>query len=165
VLSRVKLIAEPWDCGPGGYQVGGFPPGWAEWNDRYRDAVRRYWKGDSEQAPQLASRLAASSDFFNLRGRKPWASINFITAHDGFTLNDLVSYNDKHNQANQENNQDGTSNNNFVELWGRRPDRRPGGKAIARAAKTQHARDTAALTRHTHDSRRRRIRPYTGRQQ
>jgi isoamylase len=112
VLSRVKLIAEPWDCGPGGYQVGGFPPGWAEWNDRYRDAVRRYWKGDSEQAPELASRLAASGDFFNLRGRKPWASINFITAHDGFTLNDLVSYNDKHNQANQENNQDGTSNNN-----------------------------------------------------
>src|SRR6266436_2201598 len=112
VLSRVKLIAEPWDCGPGGYQVGGFPPGWAEWNDRYRDAVRRYWKGDSEQAPQLASRLAASGDFFNLRGRKPWASVNFITAHDGFTLNDLVSYNDKHNQANQENNQDGTSNNN-----------------------------------------------------
>jgi isoamylase len=112
VLSRVKLIAEPWDCGPGGYQVGGFPPGWAEWNDRYRDAVRRYWKGDSEQAPELASRLAASADLFNLRGRKPWASINFITAHDGFTLNDLVSYNDKHNQANQENNQDGTSNNN-----------------------------------------------------
>jgi isoamylase len=112
VLSRVKLIAEPWDCGPGGYQVGGFPPGWAEWNDRYRDTVRRYWKGDSGQSPQLASRLAASGDFFNLRGRRPWASINFVTAHDGFTLNDLVSYSEKHNQANQENDQDGTLNNN-----------------------------------------------------
>jgi len=117
VLSRVKLIAEPWDCGPGGYQVGGFPPGWAEWNDRYRDTVRRFWKGDANQAPQLASRLAASADFFNVRGRKPWASINFITAHDGFTLEDLVSYSDKHNQANQENNQDGTSNNNSWN-WG-----------------------------------------------
>ena len=117
VLSRVKLIAEPWDCGPGGYQVGGFPPGWAEWNDRYRDTVRRFWKGDADQAPQLASRLAASADFFNVRGRKPWASINFITAHDGFTLEDLVSYSDKHNQANQENNQDGTSNNNSWN-WG-----------------------------------------------
>jgi glycogen operon protein len=112
VLSRVKLIAEPWDCGPGGYQVGGFPPGWAEWNDRYRDTVRKYWKGDPDQAPELASRLAASADFFNRRGRKPWASVNFITAHDGFTLNDLVSYNEKHNEANGENNQDGTSNNN-----------------------------------------------------
>jgi glycogen operon protein len=112
VLSRVKLIAEPWDCGPVGYQVGGFPPGWAEWNDRYRDTVRRYWKGDAGQASELATRLAASADFFNVRGRKPWTSINFITAHDGFTLNDLVSYNDKHNEANQENNRDGTSSNN-----------------------------------------------------
>jgi glycogen operon protein len=112
VLSRVKLIAEPWDCGPGGYQVGGFPPGWAEWNDRYRDTVRKYWKGDPEQTPELASRLAASADFFNRRGRKPWSSVNFITAHDGFTINDLVSYNEKHNEANGENNQDGTSNNN-----------------------------------------------------
>ena len=111
-LSGVKLIAEPWDLGPGGYQVGGFPPGWAEWNDRYRDAVRRYWKGDPGQAPELASRLAASGDFFNRRGRRPWASVNFVTAHDGFTLNDLVSYNDKHNEANRENNKDGSSNNN-----------------------------------------------------
>jgi isoamylase len=111
ILSRVKLIAEHWDYGPGGYQVGSFPPGWAEWNDRYRDAVRSYWKGDEGKIPELASRLAGSGDLFNKRGRKPWASVNFITAHDGFTLNDLVSYNDKHNEANGENNQDGTSNN------------------------------------------------------
>jgi isoamylase len=111
ILSQVKLIAEPWDCGPGGYQVGSFPPGWAEWNDRFRDTVRSFWKGDEGKAAELASRLAGSGDLFNKRGRKPWASINFITAHDGFTLNDLVSYNDKHNEANGENNQDGTSNN------------------------------------------------------
>jgi glycogen operon protein len=111
VLSQVKLIAEPWDLGPGGYQVGSFPPGWAEWNDRYRDTVRSFWKGDEGKVAEMASRLAASSDLFNKRGRKPWASVNFITAHDGFTLNDLVSYSDKHNDANGENNRDGTSNN------------------------------------------------------
>jgi glycogen operon protein len=111
VLSRVKLIAEPWDCGPGGYQVGKFSPGWLEWNDRYRDTMRSYWKGDEGQLPEVATRLTASADFFNMRGRKPWASVNFITAHDGFTLRDLVSYNDKHNDANGENNQDGSSNN------------------------------------------------------
>ncbi|MBV8053676.1 MAG: glycogen debranching protein GlgX [Deltaproteobacteria bacterium] len=111
VLSEVKLIAEPWDCGPGGYQVGSFPPGWAEWNDRFRDTIRSFWKGDEGKAAELASRLAGSADLFNKRGRKPWASVNFITAHDGFTLNDLVSYNDKHNEANGENNQDGISNN------------------------------------------------------
>jgi isoamylase len=111
VLSQVKLIAEPWDLGPGGYQVGGFPPGWAEWNDRYRDTVRSYWKGDEHKVAELATRLAASGDLFNRRGRKPWASVNFITAHDGFTLHDLVSYNDKHNEANGEENRDGNSNN------------------------------------------------------
>jgi glycogen operon protein len=111
VLSRVKLIAEPWDCGPGGYQVGRFSPGWLEWNDRYRDTMRSYWKGDEGKLPEVATRLTASADFFNMRGRKPWASVNFITAHDGFTLRDLVSYNDKHNDANGENNQDGSSNN------------------------------------------------------
>jgi glycogen operon protein len=111
VLSQVKLIAEPWDCGPGGYQVGRFSPGWAEWNDRFRDTVRAYWKGDEGQLAELAARLTASADFFNKRGRKPWASVNFITAHDGFTLNDLVSYNDKHNEANGEDNRDGHSHN------------------------------------------------------
>jgi glycogen operon protein len=111
VLSSVKLIAEPWDCGPGGYQVGGFPPGWAEWNDKFRDTVGAYWKGDEGILPELAARLTGSGDSFNRRGRRPWASVNFITAHDGFTLNDLVSYNDKHNEANGENNQDGHSHN------------------------------------------------------
>jgi len=110
VLGMTKLIAEPWDIGPGGYQVGRFPPGWAEWNDRFRDVARSYWKGDEGKVPELATRLAASGDSFDHRGRKPWASINFITAHDGFTLNDLVSYNERHNEANKENNQDGNSN-------------------------------------------------------
>ena len=109
VLAMTKLIAEPWDIGPGGYQVGRFPPGWAEWNDRFRDVARSYWKGDEGKVPELATRLAASGDSFDHRGRKPWASVNFITAHDGFTLNDLVSYNEKHNEENGENNQDGTS--------------------------------------------------------
>jgi len=111
VLSRVKLIAEPWDCGPGGYQVGGFPPGWAEWNDKYRDTVRAYWKGDEGRLPELATRLTGSGDLFNRRGRRPWASVNFVTAHDGFTLADLVSYNEKHNSANGEDNKDGHSHN------------------------------------------------------
>jgi isoamylase len=110
VLSTVKLIAEPWDCGPGGYQVGGFPPGWAEWNDKFRDTVRDFWKG-SLPASALTPRLCASGDIFNRRGRKPSASVNLITAHDGFTLNDLVSYNDKHNEANGEDNKDGHSDN------------------------------------------------------
>ncbi|MEZ0604120.1 glycogen debranching protein GlgX [Paraburkholderia sp. IW21] len=111
VLSSVRLIAEPWDCGPGGYQVGGFPPGWAEWNDRFRDTVREYWKGDEGAVGDLAKRLTGSGDKFNHRGRRPWASVNFIAAHDGFTLNDLVSYNDKHNDANGEDNKDGHSDN------------------------------------------------------
>ncbi len=110
VLNSVKLIAEPWDCGPGGYQVGGFPPGWAEWNDKFRDTVRDFWRGGSS-ASDLTRRLCASGELFNYQGRRPWASINFITAHDGFTANDIVTYNDKHNEANGENNQDGNSNN------------------------------------------------------
>jgi isoamylase len=110
VLQSVKLIAEPWDVGPGGYQVGAFPPGWAEWNDQFRDTVRSFWKNDVAPAA-LAPRLCASADVFNRRGRHAWASINFVTAHDGFTLNDLVSYNDKHNEANEEGNNDGTSDN------------------------------------------------------
>ena len=111
VLSSVKLIAEPWDLGPGGYQVGGFPPGWAEWNDRYRDTVRSFWKGDPGQVGEMAARLSASGDKFNRRGRKPWSSVNFVTAHDGFTLRDLVSFNHKHNDANGEHNRDGHSDN------------------------------------------------------
>ncbi len=111
VLSSVKLIAEPWDLGHGGYQVGGYPPGWSEWNGRYRDTVRRYWKGDQGQMADMGWRLTGSADLFNRRGRRPWASVNFITAHDGFTVEDLVSYNDKHNEANLEDNQDGTDHN------------------------------------------------------
>lgn len=111
VLRQVKLIAEPWDCGPGGYQVGHFAPGWAEWNDKFRDTVRAFWKGDEAQLADLASRLTASGNMFNQRGRRPYASVNFVTAHDGFTLHDLVSYNDKHNEDNDENNQDGSNDN------------------------------------------------------
>jgi isoamylase len=111
ILSSVKLVAEPWDIGPGGYQVGHFPPGWAEWNDRFRDTVRSYWKGEEATVPALAQCLTASGDKFNHRGRRPWASVNFIAAHDGFTTADLVSYNDKHNDANGEDNRDGSSDN------------------------------------------------------
>jgi glycogen operon protein len=111
VLSSVKLVAEPWDIGPGGYQVGQFPPGWAEWNDKFRDTVRAFWKGDPGTLADFASRISGSGDLFNKRGRRSWASVNFICAHDGFTLNDLVSYNDKHNEANGEDNRDGHSNN------------------------------------------------------
>jgi len=111
ILSSVKLIAEPWDVGPGGYQVAHFPPGWAEWNDKFRDAVRAFWKGDEGLMPEFARRLAGSGDIFNQRGRRPWASVNFVTAHDGFNLNDLVSYNGKHNEANGEENRDGSDNN------------------------------------------------------
>jgi isoamylase len=111
-LASVKLIAEPWDTGLGGYQVGSFPPGWAEWNDQYRDTARKYWKGDEGQLAALASRISGSADIYDHRGRRPWASVNFITAHDGFTLRDLVSYNGKHNEANKEGNRDGSDNNN-----------------------------------------------------
>jgi isoamylase len=109
-LRTVKLIAEPWDCGPGGYQVGGFAPGWAEWNDKFRDTARDFWRG-AAPASVISSRLCASEDLFNRRGRRPWACVNFVTAHDGFTLNDLVSYDEKHNEANQEDNKDGHSDN------------------------------------------------------
>ena len=112
VLSQVKLIAEPWDVGPGGYQVGNFPVLWTEWNGKYRDCVRRFWKGDGGTTSELATRLAGSSDLYQDDGRKPYASINFITCHDGFTLHDLVSYNEKHNEANGEDNRDGTNDNN-----------------------------------------------------
>jgi isoamylase len=110
LLTQVKLIAEPWDCGPGGYQVGGFPPGWAEWNDKFRDVVRDFWRAETSVA-ELAPRISGSGDLFNHQGRRAWASVNFVTAHDGFTLNDWASYNDKHNEANGEDNKDGSSSN------------------------------------------------------
>jgi isoamylase len=111
VMAGLKLIAEPWDLGSYGYQLGNFPPGWAEWNGQYRDTIRRFWKGEKGLVADLASRVAGSSDIFGYRGRRPWASINFVAAHDGFTLQDLVSYDTKHNEPNGENNRDGTDAN------------------------------------------------------
>ncbi len=125
LLQTVKLIAEPWDCGPGGYQVGAFPPGWAEWNDKFRNDARDFWRGELS-ARKLADRLCASEEFFNRSGRKPWASINFVTSHDGFTLNDVVSYNDKHNEANGEDNRDGSSDNRSWNCGAEGPTEDPG---------------------------------------
>jgi isoamylase len=117
VLAKIKLISEPWDLGPGGYQLGQHPPGFAEWNDRFRDGVRRYWRGDGGQRADFAARLAGSSDFFDKQSRRPWASINFVAAHDGFTLADVVSYAERHNEANGEDNKDGTGEN-WSANWG-----------------------------------------------
>jgi glycogen operon protein len=117
LLSRLKLISEPWDIGPGGYQLGNHPPGFAEWNDRYRDGIRRFWRGDSGQRADFAARVSGSADIFNRRRRKSWASINYAASHDGFTLQDLLSYNVKHNEANGENGNDGHSEN-LSNNWG-----------------------------------------------
>ncbi|MBN3767262.1 glycogen debranching protein GlgX [Burkholderia sp. Ac-20365] len=117
ILSQRKLISEPWDIGPGGYQLGNHPPGVSEWNDRFRDSVRRFWRGDAGMRPDLAARLTGSADLFNRRFRKPTASINFVTSHDGFTLSDLVAYSQKHNEINGENNNDG-HNENYSSNWG-----------------------------------------------
>src|SRR5690606_15333563 len=111
VVSQVKLIAEPWDIGEGGYQVGNFPANWSEWNGQYRDCARDYWRSADQRLSEFAYRLSGSSDLYATNGRKPFASINFVTAHDGFTLRDLVSYNEKHNDANGEDNRDGESHN------------------------------------------------------
>jgi isoamylase len=116
-LQRVKLISEPWDIGPGGYQLGNHPPGFAEWNDRFRDSVRRFWRGDAGQRPEFAARLAGSSDLFDKRSRKPWASVNYVASHDGFTLADAASYVQRHNEANGEDNRDGHGEN-FSSNWG-----------------------------------------------
>jgi glycogen operon protein len=118
VLSKLKLIAEPWDIGPGGYQLGNHPPGFSEWNDRFRDDVRRYWRGDAGARPDLAARLAGSSELFDKRRRRPWASVNFVAAHDGFTLQDLVSFTEKNNLRNGEDNRDGHGEN-FSANWGK----------------------------------------------
>ncbi|MFD1702258.1 glycogen debranching protein GlgX [Methylopila henanensis] len=111
VLRKVKLVGEPWDIGPGGYQVGGFPPGWAEWNDKYRDNVRDYWKAGAGHLGDFAARVTGSGDIYDRQGRRPWAGVNFVTAHDGFTLHDVVTYNEKHNEANGEDGKDGHSDN------------------------------------------------------
>jgi len=130
ILSQVKLIAEPWDVGPGGYQVGYFPVLWTEWNGKYRDNVRRFWKGDGGTVSEFASRLCGSSDLYQQTGRAPYASINFITCHDGFSLQDLVSYNEKHNDANGEENRDGASNNDSWNCGAEGPTDDPGILAV-----------------------------------
>jgi glycogen operon protein len=117
VLSRVKLISEPWDIGPGGYQVGNHPPGFAEWNDRFRDGVRRFWRGDARMRAELAARLTGSAELFDRRRRRPWSSVNFVASHDGFTLHDVVSYEERHNEANGEDNRDGHGEN-YSSNWG-----------------------------------------------
>jgi glycogen operon protein len=117
ILQQVKLIAEPWDVGPGGYQVGNFPPGWAEWNGKYRDHVRKLWKAEPGQMPDAAARLSGSADIYKSTNRAAYASVNFVVAHDGYTLHDVVAYEQKHNEANGENNQDG-ANDNISRNWG-----------------------------------------------
>lgn len=165
VLSKCKLIAEPWDCGPGGYQVGGFPPGWAEWNDRFRDCVRAYWRGDDGMLPELARRLTASGDLYDQRGRRPYASVNFVTAHDGFTLRDVVSYDHKHNEANGENNADGSDHNLSWNHGCEGPHRRPGDPRPAPAPDAQPAVHPAAVPGHPDAGRRRRVQPHPAGQQ
>ena len=159
VLSQVKLIAEPWDLGAGGYQVGNFPVLWTEWNGKYRDAMRAFWKGDDRGVAEVATRIAGSNDLYEHSGRRPYASINFITAHDGFTLHDLVSYNDKHNEANGEDNRDGENHNLSWNCGVEGPDRRPGRHQAARAAEAQPDGVAAALGRRADDQRRRRDGP------
>jgi isoamylase len=132
VVSQVKLIAEPWDVGEGGYQVGNFPPLWSEWNGKYRDVVRDFWRGEHATLPDFASRITGSSDLYQSDGRHPSASINFVTAHDGFTLNDLVSYNDKHNEANGEGNRDGESHNRSWNCGAEGPTKDPEIRALRR---------------------------------
>lgn len=129
ILGTIKLIAEPWDCGPGGYQVGAFPPGWAEWNDKFRNSVRDFWRGEAPKTA-LAERLCASARVFNHQGRRPWASVNFVAVHDGFTLNDVVSYNEKHNEANGENNSDGASDNRSWNCGAEGPTENPSVNAL-----------------------------------
>jgi isoamylase len=126
VLSAMKLIGEPWDLGPGGYQLGGFPPGWAEWNDQYRDGVRQFWRNDQGAASDIAARILGSGDIYDHSGRRPWASVNFVTAHDGYTLHDLLSYEGKHNEANGEDNRDGHDNNHSCNYGAEGPTDDPG---------------------------------------
>ena len=165
VLSQVKLIAEPWDIGEGGYQVGNFPVLWTEWNGRYRDAVRSYWKGEDGLIGELAYRLTGSSDLYELSGRRPYASINFITCHDGFTLEDLVSYNGKHNEANREDNRDGSDDNRSWNCGVEGPTERSRRSGASRAAKTQLLRDPALVAGRADAAGGRRNRPHPARQQ
>ena len=165
VVSQVKLIAEPWDVGEGGYQVGNFPPLWTEWNGKYRDTVRDFWRGESATLGEFASRLTGSSDLYEHSGRKPIASINFVTAHDGFTLRDLVSYNEKHNEANGEGGNDGESHNRSWNCGVEGPTDDPKVNAPAAAPAAQLPHHAAALAGRADAAARRRARPHPGRQQ
>ena len=164
VVSQVKLIAEPWDVGPGGYQVGNFPPQWTEWNGEYRDTVRDFWRGEPSLG-EFASRLAGSADLYEHSGRRPVASINFVTAHDGFTLRDLVSYNDKHNEANGEDNNDGESHNRSWNHGVEGPTDDPEILALRARAAAQLPRHAAAQPGRADAAARRRAGPHPGRQQ
>ncbi len=158
VLSQVKLIAEPWDLGQGGYQVGNFPVLWTEWNGKYRDTVRRFWRGDGGTVSELATRLSGSNDLYAHSGRKPYASINFVTAHDGFTLNDLVSYNEKHNEANLEDNRDGENNNLSWNCGVEGPTDDPAIAELRRAPDAQFHGDAPPVAGRADDQPRRRAR-------
>ena len=165
VVSQVKLIAEPWDVGPGGYQVGNFPPPWTEWNGKYRDTVRDVWSGAHVGVRDLAYRLTGSSDLYRSDGRRPFASINFVTAHDGFTLADLVTYEHKRNEANGEDNRDGESHNRNWNCGVEGPSDRPRDHGAARAPGAQPPGHPAALDRRPDADRRRRARPHPAGQQ
>jgi glycogen operon protein len=165
VLSCVKLIAEPWDIGPNGYQLGNFPPGWAEWNGRFRDDMRSFWKGDSSLLPGLASGMMGSASLFDRRGRKPWASLNFVTAHDGFTLTDLYTYSRKYNEANLEDNRDGHDDNRS---WNCGVEGPTNHREILDLRDRMRRNLMAVLLLshgHAHDPDGRRIRPHPARQQ
>ncbi len=165
VVSQVKLIAEPWDIGEGGYQVGNFPPLWSEWNGKYRDTVRDFWRGTDQTLAEFGSRFTGSSDLYQGTGRRPYASVNFITAHDGFTLRDLVSYNDKHNEANGEENRDGESHNRSWNCGAEGPTDNPGRAGAAPPADAQLSDDAAAVAGRADAARRRRDRPHAAGQQ
>jgi glycogen debranching enzyme GlgX len=165
VLSQVKLIAEPWDLGEGGYQVGNFPVGWNEWNGKYRDTIRSYWRGDSGTVSEFATRLCGSSDLYESSNRRPYASVNFVTSHDGFSLQDLVSYNDKHNEANGEDNRDGDAHNLSWNCGVEGPTRRSASEPAARAAETELHGDVVSLAGHSDAARRGRIEPHAAGQQ
>ena len=165
VVSQVKLIAEPWDVGEGGYQVGNFPGLWTEWNGKYRDTVRDYWRGEPATLGEFASRLTGSSDLYEATGRRPSASINFVTCHDGFTLDDLVSYNEKHNEANGEDNRDGESHNRSWNCGVEGPTDDPDILAL-RAKQMRNIMATLMLSPgHADDLARRRDRPHPAGQQ
>ena len=165
VVSQVKLIAEPWDVGEGGYQVGNFPPLWTEWNGKYRDTVRDFWRGEGGALGEFASRFTGSSDLYEHSGRKPIASINFVTAHDGFTLRDLVSYNEKHNEANGEGNNDGESHNRSWNCGVEGPTNEPEIRDLRAASAAQLPHHPALLAGGADDAPRRRARPHPERQQ